>query len=66
MFDKATTKRLQNTDTGTPYPKQATYVLSKLLKCPICEHSLTPQKRGDKGDKYRLIDGRILLYPRCQ
>jgi len=40
--------------------------LSKLLKCPICEHSLTPQKRGgDKGDKYRLMNGKVAIRWSC-
>lgn len=66
MFDKATTKRATNRTARTPYPKQATYILSKLLKCPICEHSLTPQKRGgDKGDKYRLMNGKVAIRWSC-
>lgn len=65
-FDKAATKRATNRVTKKPYPKQTTYVLSKLLKCPICEHSLTPQKRaGDKGEKYRLINGKIAISWTC-
>lgn len=66
MFDKATTKRATNRVTKTPYPKQTTYVLSKLLKCPICGHSLTPRKRaGDKGEKYRLVNGKIGISWTC-
>ena len=60
MYDKATSKRATNRVGRNPYPKQTTYTLSKLLKCPICGHSLTPRKRaGDNGGKYRMINGHI-------
>lgn len=60
MYDKAASKRGTNRVGKNPYPKQTVYTLSKLLKCPICGHSLTPRKRaGDKGEKYRMINGHI-------
>ena len=60
VFDKATTKRKTNRCATSPYPKQTVYTLSKLLKCNICGHSLTPRKRaGDNGGKYRMINGHI-------
>lgn len=66
VFHKAAIKRATNRVTKNPYPRQTTYVLSKLLKCPICGHSLTPQKRvGDKGEKYRLINGKIAISWTC-
>lgn len=66
MFDKAATKRATNRVTKIPYSKQATYVLSKLLKCHICGHTLTPRKRsGDKGEKYRLMNGKVALTWLC-
>lgn len=66
VFHKAAIKRATNRVTKSPYPRQTTYLLSKLLKCPICGHSLTPQKRtGDKGKKYRLVNGKIAISWTC-
>ena len=57
-FDKATAKRTTNRVVTDPYPKQKTYVLSKLLKCPICGHSLTPRKKTDSNSIVRLQNGK--------
>lgn len=58
LFDEATQKRLTNRNTTEPYPKQKTYVLSKLIKCPNCGHSLTPRKKTDKNSGVRLQNGK--------
>lgn len=60
LFDAATNKRQTNRVGKNPYPSQTTYVLSKLIKCPVCGHSLTPKKRaGEKGEKYRMVNGKV-------
>lgn len=60
LFDAATNKRKTNRVTTTPYPSQKTYTLSKLIKCPECGHSFSPQKkRGDKG--YRMTNGKVVI-----
>lgn len=60
-FDKVTKKRNENRSTRDPYPKQKVHLLSRLIKCPICGHSFTPRCRmGEKkGEKYRMINGKI-------
>lgn len=65
VFDKATAKREQNRATKAIYPKQTIYLLSKLIKCPICGHTLTPRKKSD-GHRYRLsANGNIVLSWTC-
>lgn len=58
LYDAATQKRATNRTVTEPYPKQKTYVLSKLLKCPICGHSLTPRKKSDIHSGIRLQNGK--------
>lgn len=58
LYDAATQKRATNRTVTEPYPKQKTYVLSKLLKCPICGHSLTPRKKSDVHNGIRLQNGK--------
>ena len=58
LYDAATQKRATNRTVTEPYPKQKTYVLSKLLKCPICGHSLTPRKKSDTHSGIRLQNGK--------
>lgn len=67
IYNKASNKRKTNRVTANPYPTQTTYVLSKLIKCPICGHSLTPRKRaGEKlGDKYRMVNGKVAISWTC-
>lgn len=59
-FDAATEKRDLKKSTDSPYPKQAIHPLSRLIKCPHCEHSFSPRVRsGDKpGEKHRIINGK--------
>lgn len=67
LYEKARQKRKTNRSTRTPYPKQKTHLLSKLIKCPICGHSYSPAIRcGDKkGEKYRMINGKPAYQWRC-
>lgn len=58
LYDDATKKRSTNRTATDPYPKQNTYVLSKLLKCPICGHTLTPRKKSDSHSGIRLQNGK--------
>jgi len=60
-YEAATEKRKIKRNTDTPYPKQAVRPLTRLLKCPYCGHSFSPRARsGDKkGEKYRIINGKI-------
>lgn len=58
LYDATTQKRATNRTVTEPYPKQKTYVLSKLLKCPICGHSLTPRKKSDTHSGIRLQNGK--------
>lgn len=64
LFKAVEAKRNTNRTTKEPYPVQTTYILSKLLKCPICGHSLTPRKRSG-GIKYRMINGKIAVSWKC-
>lgn len=66
LYDAATKKRAENRVKGEPYPKQATHLLSKLLKCPCCGYTMTPRAKGsDKtangrgaNGAYRIINGK--------
>lgn len=58
LFDSTKEKRAKNRTVTDPYPKQKTYVLSKLIKCPICGHSLTPRKKSDAHSGIRLQNGK--------
>ena len=58
LFESAKEKRAKNRTVTDPYPKQKTYVLSKLIKCPICGHSLTPRKKSDANSGIRLQNGK--------
>ena len=67
LFEKAATKRKGNRVKSDPYPKQQTYVLSKLLKCPHCGYTLSPRAKGAEGKEkaangcYRIINGKKAL-----
>ena len=71
LFEKATAKRKNNRVKSEPYPKQTTYILSKLLKCPYCGYTMTPRTKGNdsKGkttnERYRIINGRKALSWLC-
>jgi hypothetical protein len=60
-FEAAKAKREDKKSSRTPYPKQQVYPLTRLIKCPFCGHSFSPRARsGDnKGEKYRIINGKI-------
>lgn len=67
LWEEATAKRQKNRVSTDPYPKQKTYVLSKLLKCPHCGYTMTPRRKGnmpnevaEKG-RYRVINGELAL-----
>ena len=59
-FEAAAEKRNNKKSTDNPYPKQVVHPLTRLIKCPHCEHSFSPRVRsGDKqGEKYRIINGK--------
>lgn len=40
VFEAVTAKRTANRVKQEPYPKQTTYLLSKLLKCPCCGYTM--------------------------
>lgn len=71
LFEKATAKRKNNRVKSEPYPKQTTYILSKLLKCPYCGYTMTPRAKGNdsKGkttnERYRIINGKKALSWLC-
>ena len=67
LFDAVANKRHTNRNSQVPYPKQKTHVLSRLIKCPICEHAFTPRKRADEknGIKYRNHNGKICYLWTC-
>ena len=71
LFEKATAKRKNNRVKSEPYPKQTTYILSKLLKCPYCGYTMTPRTKGNdsKGkttnERYRIINGKKALSWLC-
>ena len=54
-----------------PYPKQTTYILSKLLKCPYCGYTMTPRAKGNDSrgkttnERYRIINGKKALSWLC-
>ena len=64
LFEAATAKRKKNKVSNEPYPKQTTYLLSKLLKCPCCGYTMTPRAKGNETKaiaemgKYRIIHGK--------
>ena len=67
LFEKATAKRKNNRVKSEPYPKQTTYILSKLLKCPYCGYTMTPRAKGNDSrgkttnERYRIINGKKAL-----
>lgn len=71
LFEKATAKRKNNRVKSEPYPKQTTYILSKLLKCPYCGYTMTPRaKENDSrgkttNERYRIINGKKALSWLC-
>ena len=71
LWEQAATKRQKNRVTIDPYPKQKTYVLSKLLKCPHCGYTMTPRRKGNMPDeiaekgRYRVINGELALSWSC-
>ena len=71
LFEKATAKRKNNRVKSEPYPKQTTYILSKLLKCPYCGYTMTPRAKGNDSrgkttnERYRIINGRKALSWLC-
>lgn len=71
LWEKATAKRQKNRVSTDPYPKQKTYVLSKLLKCPNCGYTMTPRRKGNMPDeiaekgRYRVINGELALSWLC-
>lgn len=71
LFEKATAKRKNNRVKSEPYPKQATYILSKLLKCPYCGYTMTPRAKGNDSrgkttnERYRIINGKKALSWLC-
>ena len=71
LFEKATAKRKNNRVKSEPYPKQTTYILSKLLKCPYCGYTLTPRAKGNDSrgkttnERYRIINGKKALSWLC-
>ena len=64
VYEAATAKRKANKVSGEPYPKQTTYLLSRLIKCPCCGYTLTPRAKGNESKavaelgKYRMINGK--------
>jgi DNA invertase Pin-like site-specific DNA recombinase len=58
VFEKAALKRVENRKSGEPYPTQKTYMLSKLIKCPHCEHTMTPRKKSGLNNEIRLQNGK--------
>jgi len=71
LFEKATAKRKNNRVKSEPYPKQTTYILSKLLKCPYCGYTMTPRAKGNDSrgkttnERYRIINGEKALSWLC-
>ena len=71
LFEKATAKRRNNRVKSEPYPKQTTYILSKLLKCPYCGYTMTPRAKGNDSrgkttnERYRIINGKKALSWLC-
>lgn len=71
LFEKATAKRKNNRVKSEPYPKQTTYILSKLLKCPYCGYTMTPRAKGNDSrgkttnERYRIINGKKVLSWLC-
>lgn len=71
LFEKATAKRKNNRVKSEPYPKQTTYILSKLLKCPYCGYTMTPRAKGNDSrgkttnERYRIINGKKALSWLC-
>ena len=71
LFEKATAKRKNNRVKSEPYPKQTTYKLSKLLKCPYCGYTMTPRAKGNDSrgkttnERYRIINGKKALSWLC-
>ena len=71
LFEKATAKRKNNRVKSEPYPKQTTYILSKLLKCPYCGYTMTPRAKGNdsrgktSNERYRIINGKKALSWLC-
>ena len=71
LFEKATAKRKNNKVKSEPYPKQTTYILSKLLKCPYCGYTMTPRAKGNDSrgkttnERYRIINGKKALSWLC-
>ena len=71
LFEKATAKRKNNRVKSEPYPKQTTYILSKLLKCPYCGYTMTPRAKGNDSrgkttnERYRIISGKKALSWLC-
>ena len=71
LFEKATAKRKNNRVKSEPYPKQTTYILSKLLNCPYCGYRMTPRAKGNDSsgkttnERYRIINGKKALSWLC-
>lgn len=70
LYERATAKRKGNRATKEPYPKQTTYLLSKLLKCPCCGYTMTPRIKSNKSGKaangsYRVINGKLAMSWSC-
>ena len=71
LFEKATAKRKNNRVKSEPYPKQTTYISSKLLKCPYCGYTMTPRAKGNDSrgkttnERYRIINGKKALSWLC-
>ena len=71
LFEKATAKRKNNRVKSEPYPKQTTYILSKLLKCPYCGYTMTPRAKGNDSrgkttnERYRIINRKKALSWLC-
>lgn len=71
LFEKAKIKRKNNRVKSEPYPKQTTYILSKLLKCPYCGYTMTPRAKGNDSrgkttnERYRIINGKKALSWLC-
>ena len=72
LFEKATAKRKNYRVKSEPYPKQTTYILSKLLKCPYCGYTMTPRAKGNDSrgkttnERYRIINGKKALSWLCK
>lgn len=71
VFDAAAAKRKKNKVSSEPYPKQTTYLLSKLIKCPCCGYTMTPRAKGNDSKavaelgKYRIINGKKAMSWLC-